>query len=91
MVRGIPPGFDMDTSAFEAMQQNAQVAKFDVTGNQVILYLRELSESTPFQFSYSLRVKYPLCIQTPRSAVYEYYQPQNRAESKPATLQVSDN
>jgi type II secretory pathway pseudopilin PulG/5-hydroxyisourate hydrolase-like protein (transthyretin family) len=88
---GIPPGFDVDTSAFEAMQQNGQVAKFDVTGNQVILYLRELSESTPFQFSYSLRAKYPLRVQTPRSTVYEYYQPQNRAESEPVTLRVADN
>ena len=88
---GIPPGFDVDKSAFEAMQQNGQVAKFDVTGNQVILYLRELSESTPFRFSYSLRAKYPLRVQTPPSAVYEYYQPQNRAESEPVTLRVADN
>ena len=86
---GIPPGFDVDTSAFESMQQNGQVAKFDVTGNQVILYLRELSESTPFQFSYSLRAKYPLRVQTPPSTVYEYYQPQNRAQSKPVELQVA--
>jgi hypothetical protein len=88
---GVPPGFDVDTSAFEAMQQNERVAKFDVTGNQVILYLRELSESTPFQFSYSLRAKYPLRVQTPRSTVYEYYQPQNRAVSEPVTLRVADN
>jgi hypothetical protein len=72
---GIPPGFDVDASAFEVRQQNGQVAKFDVAGNQVILYLRELSESAPFQFSYSLRAKYPLRVQTPRSAVYEYYHP----------------
>jgi hypothetical protein len=86
---GIPPGFDVDTSAFDAMQQNGQVAKFDVTGNQVILYLRKLSESAPFQFSYSLRAKYPLRVQTPPSAVYEYYQPQNRAQSKPVELQMA--
>jgi alpha-2-macroglobulin-like protein len=86
---GIPPGFDVDTSAFETMQQNGQAAKFDVTGNQVILYLRELSKSTPFQFSYSLRAKYPLRVQTPPSSVYEYYQPQNRAQSKPVELQVA--
>lgn len=86
---GIPPGFDADTSAFEAMQQNGQIEKFEMTGNQVILYLRELSESTPFQFSYSLRAKYPLRVQTPPSVVYEYYQPQNHARSEPVELQAA--
>jgi type II secretory pathway pseudopilin PulG len=85
---GIPPGFDVDTTAFESMQQEGQLAKFEVTGNQVILYLRELSNIAPFQFSYSLRAKYPLRVQTPPSAVYEYYQPQNRAESKPVILKA---
>ena len=88
---GIPPGFDVDPTAFEAMQQNGQIAKFDVTGNQVILYLRELSNLTPFQFSYSLRAKYPLRVQTPPSAVYEYYQPQNRAQSKSLILEAHGN
>jgi hypothetical protein len=86
---GIPPGFDVDTSAFEAMQRNDQIAKFDATGNQVILYLRELSESSPFKFSYSLRAKYPLRVQSPPSAVYEYYEPTNRALSQAVNLQVA--
>lgn len=88
---GVPPGFDVDATAFVAMQQNAQIAKFETTGNQVILYLRELSNVTPFQFNYSLRAKYPLRVQTPSSAVYEYYQPQNRAESKSVILQAFGN
>ena len=87
---GIPPGFDVDASAFEAMQAQGRIAKFEVTGNQVILYLRELSETTPFQFEYALRSKYPLRVQTPPSAVYEYYQPQNQAQSRPEILQVVD-
>ena len=71
--------------------QNAQIAKFEVTGNQVILYLRELSNVTPFQFNYALRAKYPLRVQTPLSSVYEYYQPQNRAESRSVILQALGN
>jgi uncharacterized protein YfaS (alpha-2-macroglobulin family) len=86
---GIPPGFDVNTSAFEAMQQSDQIAKFDTTGNQVILYLRELSETEPFVFSYSLRAKYPLRVQSPPSAVYEYYEPTNRAMSQAVNLQVA--
>jgi uncharacterized protein YfaS (alpha-2-macroglobulin family) len=85
---GIPPGFDVDSTAFEALQKGTQIAKFEATGSQVILYLRELSDTTPFQFNYSLRAKYPLRINTPPSSVYEYYQPQNRAESKSVILQA---
>ena len=86
---GIPPGFDVDTSTFEVLMRIGQIAKFDVTGNQVVLYLRELSTDKPFEFTYSLRAKYPLRVQTPVGAVYEYYHPQNRAESKSAMIQVA--
>jgi uncharacterized protein YfaS (alpha-2-macroglobulin family) len=86
---GIPPGFDVDTTSFEALRQGGRISKFELTGNQAILYLRELSSTEPFQFNYSLRAKYPLRVQTPPSAVYEYYQPSNRAESKAAVLQVA--
>jgi uncharacterized protein YfaS (alpha-2-macroglobulin family) len=88
---GIPPGFGIDATAFEAMQLKGQIAKFEVTGAQVILYLRELSNLTPLSFEYSLRAKYPLRVQTPTSTVYEYYSPQNRAQSKPAILQALAN
>jgi hypothetical protein len=85
---GTPPGFDVDPTAFETLQQQGQIAKFELTGNQVILYLREISNVNPFQLKYSLRAKYPLRVQTPPSAVYEYYQPKNRVQSKPVTLQA---
>jgi hypothetical protein len=39
------------SAAFEAMQQNGQIAKFEVTGNQVILYLRELSNERAFELT----------------------------------------
>jgi hypothetical protein len=65
---GIPPGFDVDTMAFETLQQNGQIEKHEVTGNQVILYLRQLSNETPFHFTCAFRAKYPLRVQTPTSA-----------------------
>ena len=85
---GIPPGFEVDTSAFEALQTHGRIAKFEVTGNQVILYLREISEREPTQFIFELRVKYPLRVHIPLSTVYEYYQPKNRAQSASVTLQA---
>jgi uncharacterized protein YfaS (alpha-2-macroglobulin family) len=83
---GIPAGFEVDDAAFAAMVDRNEIAKFETTGSQIILYLSEISESAPFRFSYTLRAKYPLRVQTPPSAVYEYYQSKNRAETKPVTL-----
>ena len=88
---GIPPGFDVDGSAFETLHDSGQIAKYETTGNQIILYLRELSGNTPFQFNYSLRARYPLRVQTPPSSAYEYYQPKNRSASKPVILQAYGN
>lgn len=88
---GIPPGFEVDSSAFESLQQSGQIEKFETTGNQVILYLRGLSEAKPFKFNFSLRAKYPLRVQTPVSTVYEYYQPTNRAGSQPEKIEVVNN
>lgn len=70
------------------MQKEGQIAKFEVTGNQVILYLRDIANVGPFQFAYSLRARYPLRVQTPPTAVYEYYQPKNRVQAKPVILQA---
>jgi uncharacterized protein YfaS (alpha-2-macroglobulin family) len=85
---GIPPGFEVDTTAFEALQEKGSIARFEATGTQIILYLREISHLEPFQFEYALRAKYPLRVQAPPSAVYEYYQPRNRAQTQPLFLQA---
>jgi len=84
----IPPGFEVDTTDFERLQTSGRIEKFEAEGGRVILYLRELVEGKPFRFDYSLRAKYPLRAQAPRSAVYEYYRPDNRAESGETILQV---
>lgn len=86
---GIPPGFDLDAHPFPAMQERGELEKFEVTGNQIVLYLRELKTAAPCTFTYSLRAKYPLRVSAPAASVYEYYNPQHRAESRPTELQVT--
>ena len=85
---GIPSGFDVDATAFETLQASGQIARFELTANQAILYLTSLAAGEPLRFAYSLRAKYPLRIQTPPSSVYEYYQPAKRAVSRPTELVV---
>jgi hypothetical protein len=85
---GIPPGFDVETESFARMQEEGRIAKFDVTGNQVILYLRQIATKTPFTFDYRLRARYPLRVEAPASQVYEYYNPSNRNATPRVQLTV---
>ncbi len=88
---GVPPGFDLDMSSFEELKHSEQIEKFETTANEVILYLREISKEKPFGLNYTLQPKYPLRVEAPASSVYEYYDPQNRAESVSQLIEVTAN
>ena len=55
------------------------------------ILVRELPNTAPFEFEYSPRARYPLRVQTPATAVYEYYQPANRAQAPRAVLEAVRN
>ncbi|MCF7957455.1 MAG: hypothetical protein K9M57_03295 [Phycisphaerae bacterium] len=77
----IPPGFMVDRSAFERLVKIGQLAKYELTGNQCILYLRDIKPGEPIQFKYQLRALYPIRAKIPPAEVYEYYRPENRDRS----------
>ena len=85
---GIPPGFEVDPSVFQAMQSAGQIAKFESSHGRVVLYLRELPPEKPFAFGCSLAPKYPLRVEMPRASAYEYYTPQKKAFSQFAQIEV---
>ncbi len=62
--------------------------RFDLTGRQVILYLTEVQQRKPLQFSYRLKARFPVRAKTPRSTVYEYYNPDTRGVAAPVELVV---
>ena len=84
---GIPPGFKPDRSAFDIMVKRNIISKYEITGRQVILYLRGLGRG-PLEISYKLWAMYPVKIQAPPSSVWEYYNPENKAVSEPEKLEI---
>jgi hypothetical protein len=78
---GIPPGFRVDASGFESLVESKTLAKYEVTGNQCILYVRSIEPGRPIRFSYELRALYPIRATIPPSKVYEYYKPENRDQT----------
>lgn len=74
---GIPPGFKVDTSAFSRLVESDMLAKYELTGNQCILYVRSIKPGQPLRFSYELKALYPIKAKIPPTRVYEYYKPEN--------------
>jgi uncharacterized protein YfaS (alpha-2-macroglobulin family) len=85
---GLPPGFELDTAVFEKMVEVHRLEKFTVTSRQATLYFGEVKPGDEIEFTYDLRAKYPLKAKAPKAEAYEYYAPQNRAETQPVMIEV---
>ncbi|MHC4387452.1 MAG: MG2 domain-containing protein [Planctomycetota bacterium] len=86
---GLPPGFTLIPDNLNRLVEKKVIEKYSTTGRQIIVYLREVGHSQPVEISYQLLAKYPLKAKTPKSTVYEYYNPDVRAEAEPIQIVVS--
>jgi len=86
---GVPPGFGVDTSSFEKLVESGTLAKYEVTPNQCILYIRSIVPDKPLHFSYELKALYPIRARVPSSTVYEYYRPKSRDQTLPIDIVIN--
>jgi len=86
---GLPPGFTLIPDNLNSLVEDKVIEKYSTTGRQIIVYLREVDHKKPIEIKYQLLAKYPLKAKTPKSTVYEYYNPEVKAEAKPIQLVVS--
>jgi uncharacterized protein YfaS (alpha-2-macroglobulin family) len=86
---GLPPGFTLIPDKLNRLVESEVIEKYSTTGRQIIVYLREAEYAKPIEIKYQLLAKYPLKAKTPKSAVYEYYNPEVRVEAEPNQLVVS--
>jgi hypothetical protein len=87
---GVPPGFSVDISSFEKLVESGTLAKYEVTLNQCILYIRSIVPDKPLHFSYELKALYPIRARVPSSTVYEYYQPTSRDQTRPIDIVINE-
>ncbi len=95
---GLPPGFSVETQDLDALvtyyndvpedYEFASIQRYELTGRQILIYLTNLTEGKPLQFTYRLRAKYPLKVQSPASSAYDYYNPDQMGEKPPQVLVV---
>ncbi|HKZ69612.1 MAG TPA: hypothetical protein VJ020_06015, partial [Anaerolineales bacterium] len=96
---GLPPGFTVEAQDLNALveQSNnapqdgsiATIARYELTGRQILVYVENLNGGQPLNFSYRLRAKFPLVAQTPASNAYDYYNPDVSGEAAPLLISVA--
>jgi A-macroglobulin TED domain/Alpha-2-macroglobulin family/MG2 domain/Macroglobulin domain MG3/Alpha-2-macroglobulin bait region domain/A-macroglobulin receptor binding domain len=84
----LPPGFALQRGALAGLVRAGRVEKVQRVGTRALLYLTKLKPRQSMHFSLNLTSKYPLRVQARPSVIYEYYKPENRAQSRATTLQV---
>jgi len=87
---GVPPGFDVLTEDLRRLVEQDVIARYELTGRQVIVYVEDLSSEAPLRFSIRLRARFPLRAQTPPSSAYDYYNPETAVVREPLEVTVSE-
>lgn len=96
---GLPPGFTVMSEDLDALVTRFNdvpgdydfpaIQRYELTGRQILVYITNLSEGKPLQFSYRLLAKFPLRAQTPASNAYDYYNPDVNGLDNPQMLVVT--
>jgi uncharacterized protein YfaS (alpha-2-macroglobulin family) len=87
---GLPPGFTVLSEDLSRLVEQGVIARYEITGRQIIVYLEDFASETPLSFSYRLRARFPMRAQTPASSAYDYYNPGDQAVETPLEVTVSE-
>jgi len=87
---GVPPGFSVLTEDLSRLVEQKLIARYELTGRQIIIYLEDFSSAVPLTFGYRLRARFPMRAQTPPSGAYDYYNPANTTVRAPLEMRVGE-
>jgi uncharacterized protein YfaS (alpha-2-macroglobulin family) len=85
---GVPPGFTVLAEDLSRFVEVGTIARYEVTGRQIIVYVEDLTSGVPLRFQYRLRARFPMRAQTPASMAYDYYNPAQPAVQAPQWVMV---
>jgi len=87
---GVPPGFTVLAEDLSRLVEQKVIARYELTGRQIIIYLEDFSSESPLRFSYRMRARFPMRAQTPPSSAYDYYNPGDLTMQPPLEVSVSE-
>ncbi|WP_437594305.1 MG2 domain-containing protein [Sorangium sp. So ce1000] len=88
---GLPPGFQLLTEDLQEYIAAGQLSKFEMTGKQLILYVKEIPASRAATFLYRLQATMPVKAGDGGVEVHPYYQPEQQGFAGAQTLEVAGN
>jgi hypothetical protein len=87
---GVPPGFTVLAEDLGRLVEQGLIARYELTGRQIIIYLENFASEAPLRFSYRLRARFPMHAQTPPSSAYDYYNPGDSTVRAPLEVVVKE-
>ena len=85
---GVPPGFEVQTEDLDKYVAKSTIARYSMTGRQIIVYLEKIDPKSKVELSYRLKATMPMRAQTFARRVYEYYNPAREAFANPVKIEV---
>ena len=79
---GLPPGAEVDRASLEA----AAVSRYEIQPDRVVVYLWPQAGGATFDFLWSPR--FPIEAKSAASVLYDYNNPESRAEVLPSLWRV---
>lgn len=84
----IPAGFAPVTDDFVTLQELGTIAKYQMTGRSVLVYLRGLDPKKPLTLTYKLRATMPVDVAVPPARVWEYYDTDKQGQSEATRMKA---
>ncbi|WP_437942506.1 MG2 domain-containing protein [Sorangium sp. So ce341] len=85
---GLPPGFQVLTEDLQQYIAAGQLSRFEITGKQLILYVKEIPAGGAASFDYRLQATMPVRAEDGGAEVHPYYQPEQQSFSGAQVLEV---
>ncbi|WP_437878857.1 MG2 domain-containing protein [Sorangium sp. So ce513] len=85
---GLPPGFQVLTEDLQAYIAAGELSRFELTGKQLILYVKELAAGRAASFNYRLQATMPVRAEDGGAEAHPYYQPEQQSFAGAQLLQV---
>lgn len=85
---GVPPGFTLLTEDLDALVSQGIIARYELTGRQILVYLTDVPSGQVYTLPYRLQARFPIQAQTPSSQAYDYYTPEKQDTATPQRVIV---
>jgi hypothetical protein len=85
----VPPGFNVRTEDLDAYTSSGALSHYELTGNQLVLYITELGAGATAAFSYALVATMPIVAADGGAEATLYYEPKKKVVAKDKMIQVT--